>query len=114
MKCPTCARRQPPARIPRVTMPYRPTRFNAVVGLGLKWVKDSKENSYYMLSVLDLATTFNTACIVPDKRPETIAEAFKYYWMNWARVQGKIVAGRLSVTTQAILKAVARSKMFNT
>ena len=79
MKCPTCARRQPPARIPRVSMPYRPTRFNAVVGLGLKWVKDSKENSYYMLSILDLATTFNIACVVPDIRPETVAEAFSYY-----------------------------------
>ena len=94
MKCPTCARRQPPARIPRVSVPYRPTRFNAVVGLGLKWVKDSKGSPYYLLNILDLATAFSISCVVSDKRPETIAEAFKYYWINWARVPDKIVADK--------------------
>ena len=54
MKCPTCSRRQPPSRIPRVSMPYRPTRFNAVVGLDLKWVKDSEGEKYYLLNILDL------------------------------------------------------------
>merc|ERR1712138_187181 len=49
MKCPTCARRQPPARIPKATIPYRPTRFNAVVGLDLKWIKDSKGKQFYLL-----------------------------------------------------------------
>ena len=67
MKCPTCARRQPPARIPRVSVPYRPTRFNAVVGLDLKWIKDSKGHVFYMVSMLDLATAFKIACVVPDK-----------------------------------------------
>ena len=41
MKCPTCLRRKAPDRIPRVSMPYRPTRFNAVVGLDLKWTHDA-------------------------------------------------------------------------
>ena len=36
MKCASCSRRQPPSRIPRVSLPYRPTRFNSVVGIDLK------------------------------------------------------------------------------
>ena len=75
MKCPTCARRQPPARIPRATMPYRPTRFNAVVGLDLKWVKDSTDRTYYLLNIVDLATAFNICCVIPDKQPKTVADA---------------------------------------
>ena len=38
-KCPTCQRRKPPERIPKATMPYRPTQFNQVVGIDLKWIK---------------------------------------------------------------------------
>ena len=84
MKCPSCVRRAPPARIPRVSMPYRPTRFNAVVGLDLKWIKDSNGEVYYMLNILDLATAFNVCCIVKDKTPASIAEAFKQKLLKWA------------------------------
>ena len=94
MKCPSCQRRQPPARIPKVSMPYRPTRFNAVVGLDLKWVKDSKGEKYFLLNILDLATAFNVCVIVKDKIPATIAEAFKMYWMNWAGTPEKVVADK--------------------
>ena len=94
MKCPSCQRRQPPSRIPRVAMPYRPTRFNAVVGLDLKWVKDSSDEQYYLLNILDLATTFNVCCVVPDKQPKTIADAFKQHWLNWASTPEKMVADK--------------------
>ena len=39
-KCPTCVRRSAPGRMPRVTTPYRPTRFDQVVGMDLKTIKD--------------------------------------------------------------------------
>ena len=94
MKCPVCIRRQPPARIPKASLPYRPTRFNAVVGLDLKWVKDSKGEMYYLLNILDLATSFNICCIVEDKQPKTIAAAFKHYWCFWASTPEKIAADK--------------------
>ena len=75
-------------------MPYRPTRFNAVVGLDLKWVKDSADQSFYLLKILDLATAFNVACIVPDKTPETCAEAFKAVWLTWNQPPDKIVTDK--------------------
>ena len=55
-KCASCSRRKPPSRIPHVSLPYRPTRFNSVVGIDLKWVKDAKGENYYMLNILCLAT----------------------------------------------------------
>ena len=58
-KCPTCERRRPPKRIPKATMPYRPTQFNHIVGIDLKWIKDVAGNTYYLFNILDLATGFN-------------------------------------------------------
>ena len=94
MKCPSCARRQPPQRIPKASLPYRPTRFNAIVGLDLKWVKDSKGDMYYLLNILDLATAFNVCCIIQDKTPKTVRDAFKQYWLTWAGTPEKVVADK--------------------
>ena len=94
MKCPSCARRKPLDRIPRVSLPYRPTRFNAVVGLDLKWVKDSKGEQFYCLNIIDLATAFNVCCLIPDKTPQSVANAFKLYWMNWAGTPEKVIADK--------------------
>ena len=84
MKCPSCQRRNPPERIPRAAVPYRPTRFNHTVGVDLKWIKDSDGIKYIFLNILDLATTFNIVVLVPNKEPQTIADAFTQKWMHWA------------------------------
>ena len=91
MKCPVCARKQAPARIPTATMPYRPTRFNAVVGLDLKEIHDYSKKRYYCLNILDLATCFNILIPLPDKSSKTVAQAFRWAWLNWAGVPEKIV-----------------------
>ena len=91
MKCPTCARKQPPARIPRVTMPYRPTRFNHVVGLDVKEVKDSNGTRFHCLNILDLATAFNVFVPLADTSARSITHAFKWAWVNWAGTPEKIV-----------------------
>ena len=84
--CPTCARRQPPSRIPKVTLPYRPTRFNEKVGLDLKYVSDSLNSTYYALNILDLATGFQIMTIVDRKAPALVAKAFEDKWVRWAGV----------------------------
>jgi hypothetical protein len=94
MKCPTCLRRQAPDRIPRVAMPYRPTRFNTSVGLDIKWVKDSAGKKMMCLNILDLATCFSVFVPIIDKKPTTIASVFKWAWINWAGAPEKIVADR--------------------
>ena len=65
--------------------------FNAVVGLDLKFIKDLDDKSYVVLNTLDLATTFSIAVIVADKKPKTIAEAFRTHWMTWASTPEKVV-----------------------
>ena len=54
-KCPTCQRRQPTQKIPRTPMPYRPTQFNTIVGVDLKWIKDVGNNTYYLFNILGLS-----------------------------------------------------------
>ena len=90
MKCPTCARRSAPGRMPRVTSPYRPTRFNATVGLDLKSVKDADGKEWYCLNILDLATSFNVFVVLRNKSAQSVAEACRWAWLNWAGVPEKI------------------------
>ena len=94
MKCPTCARRNAPGRMPRVTTPYRPTRFNSIVGMDLKEIKDSKGTSYYCLNILDLATTFNVFVLLPNKTSLAVAKAYQHFWLNWAGVPDKVVTDK--------------------
>ena len=94
MKCPSCQRRKPPERIPRAAVPYRPTRFNHTVGVDLKWIKDADGIKHIFLNILVLTTTFNIVARVPNKEPQTIANAFKQNWMNWAHIPEKIVADK--------------------
>ena len=91
MKCPTCLRRKAPDRIPRVSMPYRPTRFNAVVGLDLKWTHDATGKKFMLLNILCLATAFNIVVPLVDKSAASVAQALKMYWINWAGVPEKVV-----------------------
>ena len=91
MKCPTCLRRKAPERIPRVAMPYRPTRFNAVVGLDLKYAHDASGKQFMLLNILDLATCFNLAVPLESKSAEQVARALKLYWLQWASSPEKVI-----------------------
>ena len=73
-------------------MPYRPTQFNQVVGIDLKWIKDVAGNTYYLFNILDLATGFNLGLALRDKSAATLADAFKKQWLSWAGAPTKIVA----------------------
>ncbi len=42
LKCPTCLSRKQPDKIPWAAMPYRHHRFNACIGMGIKYFKDCK------------------------------------------------------------------------
>jgi len=94
MTCPTCARRQIPCRMPRGSMQYRPTRFNAVVGMDLKEVHDSNGKSFYCLNILDLATSFNVIVLLPNKSASEVAAAYKWAWLTWAGIPDKIVTDK--------------------
>ena len=61
-----------------MSMPYRPTRFNAIVGLDLKWCKDARGAVWYVLNILDLAIGFNMSIIMPNKEASTVAESIYF------------------------------------
>ena len=92
MKCDVCARRHPPRRVARATMPYRPTRFNDTVGIDIKWVKDVEGTRFYLLNILDLCTGFNPRILMESKSAKAVCEAFKTYWLSWAGPPGRVVA----------------------
>ena len=92
--CSTCARRAPPARIPKVTLPYRPTRFNEKVGLDVKYLSDAMNSTFYALNVLDLATGFQILTILPTKTPLDVVRAFEDKWVRWAGVPDVLVFDR--------------------
>jgi len=75
-------------------MPYRPTRFNAVVGMDLKEVHDTNGKSFYCLNTLDLATSFNIFVLLPNTAASEVAAAYKWAWLNWAGIPDKIVTDK--------------------
>ena len=79
MSCPTCKRSKPPLRISRTIMPYRPMQFDQVFGIDLIWIKDVAGNTFYMLNILDLATSFNLGICLRDKSARTLSDAFKQH-----------------------------------
>ncbi len=91
LKCPTYLRRRPPDRVPQVSAPYRPTRFNGVVGLDVKWMKDAEGTMFFLLNILDFASTFNLSVLLPNKSSKTISAAFKFNLLQWAGAPEKIV-----------------------
>lgn len=102
-KCPTCIRRPPPQRIPRATMPYRPTRFGHIVGLDLKFLKDHRQEEHVLLNILDMATLYNILVRCDAKRPADILTQFKAYWIKWAGSPEKIVVDQGSEFGAAFL-----------
>ena len=68
----TCRRRQPPGRMPRASVPYRPQRFGQIIGLDLKFVHDTDGHKYVALNIVDFATTFNVLLLLPDKEAKTL------------------------------------------
>ena len=92
MKCDVCNRRAPPKRVPRATMPYRPTRFNDTAGIDFKYVKDATGETFFLVNILDLAAGFNLGILLKDKSAKAVSEAFKAYWLSWAGPLGRVVA----------------------
>lgn len=67
-------------------MPHRPTRFNHVVGLDLKFVRESQGTQYAFLHVRDLATLFNLSSRCEPIEPAFVAICFKAHWATRAEI----------------------------
>ena len=76
-------------------MPYRPTRFNAIVGLDIKSIRDASGQEWKFLNVLDLATAFNLVHVLKlDHSSQDVAQVFNDGWVRWAGLPEKMVVDR--------------------
>lgn len=92
-KCPLCHERKPPGKVPKVTAPYRPKDFNAVVGVDLKPVWDSAGTRYEALNMLDLATGYQVFGLMRGASASSAVECFQLWWSSWAGPPSKVVFG---------------------
>eukprot|EP00971_Amphidinium_carterae_P178240 3535643-Amphidinium_carterae.1 len=82
--CPACTRRNPPGQPPKGSAKAKPTCFNQVVVLDLKFARDADSEEHVFLNCLDVATRYSMFVRVKDKRALTIAGKFESAWMVWA------------------------------
>ena len=47
-------------------------------------IADSKQKVFHFLSIVDCATRFHIAALVPSKRPDDVLAALEQSWTNWA------------------------------
>lgn len=84
VNCPMGMRRKPPPRIPRASIPYRPTSFNHIVGLGLEFVKDNQGRQHSVLNILDTSTMYNIIALCDSTAPAVVANTLKGNGVQWA------------------------------
>lgn len=74
--CETCIKFNKPVSRPVVSLPMA-NHFNDVVSMDLKFYK-----SKYFLVMVDLATRYCAACVISDKKPDTIVRALFTKWIS--------------------------------
>eukprot|EP00971_Amphidinium_carterae_P352846 6492750-Amphidinium_carterae.1 len=82
--CPACTHRQPPGHPPKGSAKAKPSCFNQLVVLDLKFARDFNGDEHVFLNCLDVATRYSMFVRVKDKRALTIANKFESAWMVWA------------------------------
>lgn len=97
LTCPTCMRRRHPHMCPKAALPNRPTRFNHVVGLDLKHIKDSQGMTYTLLNLRVLVTVYNIIFVCGSKELVDLVNTFKTIWNHWAGVPETLVVDKGSV-----------------
>ena len=75
--CDVCLKNKRPPLRPAVSFPLA-TSFNQVVALDLK----SRGSEGYILHMIDHLTRYSCACIIKNKRKETIVKGLLEYWIR--------------------------------
>jgi hypothetical protein len=81
MTCPVCERVQRP-KDPHQTATRRTDEVNQSIGVDLLWIHDCADNQYFVLSIVDQATTFQVARILATKTSKEIAAVLEGNWTS--------------------------------
>ncbi len=76
-QCEVCLRNKKPPLRPAVGLPLA-TEFNQTVALDLK----CRGEDGYILHMIDHLTRYSSACLIKNKRKETIVQALLEYWIR--------------------------------
>ena len=76
-QCDVCIKNKKPPLKPAVSFPLA-SSFNEVVALDLK----SRGSEGYILHMVDHLTRYSSACIIKNKRKETIVKGLMKYWIR--------------------------------
>ena len=77
LKCDVCMKNKKPPLRPAVSFPLA-SSFNEVVALDLK----SRGSEGYILHMIDHLTRYSSACVISNKRKETIVKGVLEYWIR--------------------------------
>ena len=80
--CPTCNDIRAPDRPKAVRSNMRPTVFNEVLHVDLKYAKDAKKQLYVALSMVDGATNYHQAVLLKNREPENVARSLVEKWLS--------------------------------
>lgn len=82
LRCPTCSAGAPPSRPMAQRSDMRPTTFNELVAIDLKFAKDCRDQLYVTLSMIDLATNYHQAVLLRNRNPPHVAKKFLIRWIG--------------------------------
>ena len=82
LECPVCESSQMPRRPMPQRSDMRPTTFNELVAIDLKFAKDCNEVLYVALSMVDLATNFHQGVLLRNRNPGHVAQKFLSRWIS--------------------------------
>ena len=101
--CPSCARHPGPGTRRPAAMPAS-REFNQVLGLDC-----FKFKQWWVLSMIDEATTYHLATVIPSHHSKTLLKALRDTWFKWAsrpqRIRVDAERGLISDEFQAALEA---------
>ena len=90
LRCRTCDRCADP-RPHKVAKPAAMLDFNEAVALDIIFLDTCESSKNYALNMVDLASTYQVAIPIENRKSATVADAFYKYWISWAGVPGRLV-----------------------
>ena len=90
MKCKTCEKCAGP-KPHKTSKPAALLDFNEAVALDIIFLDTTESTGNLALNMVDLASTYQVVIPLPNRKSQTVADAFHRYWISWAGVPGRLV-----------------------
>ena len=81
LKCPTCPDMKPPPKPMTQRSDMRPVVFNELLGIDLKYGRDTQGQLYVALSMVDLATNYHRAVLLRNREPAHVSKKLLSHWI---------------------------------